>query len=335
MLAVNTIREGAMRILVTGGAGYIGSCVAWFLKEQGHEVIVFDSLRTGHRDAVAEEFIRGDLVNKNEIHAALAKYLPEAVFHFAACSIVPESVTNPSLYYSNNLLGGLNLLEVMRTLNINYLVFSSTAAVYGLPEQALIGEDHPKNPLSPYGDTKLCIERMIQSYAAAYGLRFALLRYFNAAGAIPEADLGERHIPETHLVPIILQVAGGKRPSLDIYGRDYQTPDGTCIRDFIHIRDLAEAHLASLLHLAHSPTNLELNLGTGIGHSVLEVIACAERITNQSIACNNLPRRSGDPPVLVASPQLAKQALNWTPSSSSLDEIIHSAWRFYQKHISC
>jgi UDP-glucose-4-epimerase GalE len=319
-----------MRVLVTGGAGYIGSHVAWLLLERGHQPVTFDNLSTGHADAVHGPLVRGDLCRAEQVRAVFEQHRPEAVMHFAALSIVGESVDNPSRYFFENLTGALNLLDTMLAHEVRLFVFSSTAATYGVPERVPIPEEHPQVPVNPYGDSKLAIERMLAAYDTAYGLRHATLRYFNAAGAAPQQGLGERHDPETHLIPLLLQVAAGRTPEAKIYGRDYATPDGTCIRDYIHVLDLAEAHLLALEHLAREDRSLTLNLGTGSGHSVLEVLACARRVTGCAIPARDHPRRPGDPPVLVAAAERAAQVLGWTPTRSDLDAIIGSAWEFHR-----
>jgi UDP-glucose-4-epimerase GalE len=317
-----------MRILVTGGAGYIGSHVVWQLLERGHQAICFDNLSTGHADSVRCPLVEGDLCRREQILAAVAEHRPEAVIHFAARSLVSESVRDPRRYFRDNLVGALNLLDAMEAHGVRQIVFSSTAATYGAPSRVPIPEEHPQIPVNPYGDSKLCIERMLVAYARAYGLRYAILRYFNAAGAAPEQGLGERHHPETHLIPLLLQVATGERPRAQIFGRDYATSDGTCIRDYIHVLDLGEAHLAALEHLAAGGDCLALNLGTGDGCSVLEVLATAREVTGTEIPAEDCPAREGDPPILVAAADRAHRVLGWKPTRSDLTSIIRSAWEF-------
>lgn len=318
-----------MRVLVTGGAGYIGSHVTWLLGERGHEPVVLDNLSTGHADAVrGAPLVRADLCELDAVRAALAEHRPEAVMHFAALSIVAESVEDPRRYFHDNLVGALNLLDAMREHGVRRFVFSSTAATYGVPTEVPIPEEHPQLPVNPYGDSKLAIERILAAYDEAYGLRHATLRYFNAAGAAPEQGLGERHRLETHLIPLLLQVAAGRRAEARIFGRDYDTPDGTCIRDYIHVIDLAEAHLLALDRLAARDSSVTLNLGTGAGHSVLEVLESVRRVTGHPIPARDHPRRLGDPAVLVASPRRAEAALGWRATRSDLDQIVASAWEF-------
>jgi UDP-glucose-4-epimerase GalE len=318
-----------MRVLVTGGAGYIGSHVVWWLREHGHEPIVFDDLSTGHAEAVrAAPLIRGDLCRSEEVMAVFAQHRPQAVMHFAARSLVGESVSNPRRYFHDNLIGALHLFDAMQRHEMPFFIFSSTAATYGTPTETPIPEEHTQIPINPYGDTKLTIERMLAAYDKAYGLRYATLRYFNAAGAAPDQGLGERHEPETHLIPLVLQVPLGRRPAVQIFGRDYATPDGTCVRDYIHVLDLAEAHGIALERLAAGSESLALNLGTGAGHSVLEVVSAAREVTARTIPAQDAPRRPGDPPVLVAGVEKALRVLAWKPRYT-LHDMIESAWRFY------
>jgi UDP-glucose-4-epimerase GalE len=320
-----------VKILVTGGAGYIGSHMVLRLLQHGHETLVFDNLSTGHQDAVRGPFLRGDLCQREQVFRAVAEFRPDAVMHFAARALVGESIADPRLYFYENLTGALHLLDAMLAHEVAYFIFSSTAATYGNPMSVPIVEDHPQLPINPYGDSKLAIERMLVAYARAYPLRYAILRYFNAAGCLPEEGLGERHEPETHLIPLILHAAKSATPSLKIFGRDYETPDGTCIRDYIHVLDLAEGHIAALNYLAHQTSNLTLNLGTSQGRSVLEVIQATERVTGLRIPYQDSPRREGDPPILVASSERAQRILPWTPAHSDLPTIIESAWKFHQK----
>ena len=319
-----------MRILVTGGAGYIGSHVVWYLLQHGHQPVTFDNLSRGHADAVRGPLVRGDLCRREDLEAAFDEHRPQAVMHFAAHSIVGESVSDPRIYWHDNLVGALNLLDVMLARQVKLFVFSSTAATYGDPQTVPIPEDHRQLPVNPYGDTKLAIERILSAYSAAYDLRFAALRYFNAAGALPDEGLGERHDPETHLIPLVLQAAAGQRPEIKIFGRDYDTDDGTCVRDYIHVLDLAEAHLAALEYMALEDRDLKLNLGTGEGYSVLQVIEAARDVTGQAIPAADAPRRAGDPPVLVAAADRAREVLGWKAGRSDLRSIIEAAWKFHQ-----
>lgn len=319
-----------MRVLVTGGAGYIGSHTAKALARAGHETVVLDNLSTGHREAVKwGPFMEGDLGDKELLGKVFKDHRIEAVLHFAASLLVGESMTNPQKYFWNNVVNTLVLLDTMKARGVKYIVFSSSAATYGNPEKVPITEDHPKNPVNPYGESKLCMERAIQWYGVAYGLRWTALRYFNAAGADLEGELGELHDPETHLIPLVVQAALGQRPSVDIYGTDYPTPDGTAIRDFIHVVDLADAHVRALEYLVAGGESAALNLGTGQGHSVREVVAGVGKLCNGRVPAHDAPRRAGDPAVLVADPSKARQLLGWRPQHSDLDAIIQSAWKWH------
>jgi UDP-glucose-4-epimerase GalE len=314
-------------VLVTGGAGYIGSHACKALARAGYQPVVFDNLSRGHRAAVRwGPLVEGDIAERGKLVAALERHRVSVVMHFAAYAYVGESVTDPALYYANNLGGSLSLLEAMREAAVDKIVFSSTCATYGTPAAVPIHEAMPQLPVNPYGETKLAIERALRWYGEAYGLRSASLRYFNAAGADPEGEIGELHEPETHLVPLVLQAALGERPQIDIYGTDYPTPDGTAIRDYIHVQDLAEAHLRALEHLGEGGQNVALNLGTGCGHSVREVIRAAEAVSGKSIRCRETARRPGDPPILVADPGLAAELLGWRPRISDLDTIVRTAF---------
>ena len=320
-----------MRVLVTGGAGYIGSVVTEQLVSDGHEVVVYDNLSKGHLDAVVEgaEFVEGDLIDSETLNRTFADRQIEAVIHMAASSLVGESVDHPSKYYHNNVITGLVLLDAMLACDVRRLVFSSTAAVYGEPEAQPIEESAPSNPTNPYGETKLAFEHAMRWYDRAYGLRYASLRYFNAAGAT--ANCGEDHDPETHIIPITLQVAAGKRAAVEIYGDDYPTPDGTCIRDYIHVVDLARAHIKALEALSEGSRIYNLGCGRA-GYSVKDVIDTARRVTNREIATNVGPRRAGDPAILVASSDRIRSELDWEPQFQSLELIIDSAWRWMQDH---
>ena len=320
-------------VLVTGGAGYIGSHACKALAGAGFQPVVFDNLSRGHREAVRwGPLVEGDLADRQRLCAALIEHKVEAVMHFAAYAYVGESVTDPALYYRNNLGGTLSLLEAMREAGIGEIVFSSTCATYGIPDGVPIREDAPQRPVNPYGETKLAIERALHWYAAAYGLRSVSLRYFNAAGADPEGEIGEHHEPETHLVPLVLQAALGHGPHIEIYGTDYPTPDGTAIRDYVHVCDLAIAHLRALERLRGGGGSAAVNLGTGQGHSVREVIAAAELASGRKVPARAAPRRPGDPPALVADPSLAGEILGWHPQHSDLDTIIRTSLTWHTRH---
>ncbi|MEY2506688.1 MAG: UDP-glucose 4-epimerase [Verrucomicrobiota bacterium] len=316
-----------MKILVVGGAGYIGSVCAELLLDEGHAVAVFDNLIEGHRTAVDSraEFIEGDLGTPEHIRSALKTFQPDAVMHFAASALVGESMENPSKYFRNNVANGLNLLDAMVETGARQLVFSSTCAIFGPPERVPIDETLPTNPINPYGESKLAFEKILHWYNVVHGLSPVCLRYFNAAGA--SEKFGEDHRTETHLIPNILKVALGQKPHLEIYGDDYETPDGTCIRDYIHILDLARAHILA----AESGETASFNLGTGGGSSVREVVEAARKITGHAIPVVEKPRRPGDPPRLIADSKKAKSALGWQPEFQDLDTIIESAWKWHQK----
>lgn len=319
-----------MKVLVTGGAGYIGSVVVEQLIQQGHEAVVYDNLSKGHRAASRPEahFVEGDLAEKDKLTATLEQHRIEAVIHMAAASLVGESVSQPHKYYLNNVVNGLTLLEAMLQVGVKKLVFSSTAAVYGEPETMPIREDAPQKPANTYGETKLTFERALRWYDEAYGLRYASLRYFNAAGATEFC--GEDHAPETHLIPLVLRVAAGKAERVMIFGEDYPTPDGTCVRDYIHVIDLADAHILALRALEQS--SRIYNLGYGSGYSVAEVVEMARQVTGTWISTEAAPRRAGDPAVLIASANKIMLELGWQPRHSELDTIIESAWRWQQAH---
>jgi UDP-glucose 4-epimerase len=317
-------------ILVTGGAGYIGSYYVLHELSRGGNVVVLDDLSRGHREAVmAAPLVVANLNDRRSLDEAFARYRIEAVVHFAAFTYVGESTTEPALYYRNNLAGTLTLLEAMRDHQVQALVFSSSCATYGQPEYVPIDERHPQKPISPYGETKLATERMIAAFGKAYGLRYALLRYFNAAGADPENRIGEAHDPETHLIPLALQAAAGVRDVLEIFGTDYPTPDGTCIRDYVHVADLVAAHSLALERLMSGASHCAYNLGTGTGHSVREVIDAVARITGRTVAVRASARREGDPARLVASAALARAELGWNPKYG-LDDSVETAWRWEQ-----
>lgn len=321
-----------MKVLLTGGAGYVGSHAARILRTRGHDIWVYDNLSEGHRAAVpSERLIVGDLHDCDQLTATLQEKQIEAVMHFAASCYVGVSVTNPAEYYQNNVVGTLSLLEAMRGADVKRIVFSSTCATYGVPDIVPITESEKQAPINPYGFTKLVIERALADYSHAYGWGYAALRYFNASGAAEDGSIGEDHDPETHLIPLVLEVALGKRDHVKIFGDDYPTPDGTCIRDYIHVDDLATAHLAALERLQDG-TALKLNLGTGQGASVLEVIEACRRVTGHAIPAVVAPRREGDPPALVADASLATQVLGWQPKYTDIETIVASAWGWHQTH---
>lgn len=321
-----------MNILVTGGAGYVGSHAARLLARRGHEVWVYDNLVFGHRAAVAPgRLIEGDLLDGDKVSAVLREKRIDAVMHFAAFAYVGESVTDPAKYYRNNVVGTLSLMEAMRAAGVSRIVFSSTCATYGDPESIPIREGQPQRPINPYGFTKLVIERALADYASAYGWGYAALRYFNASGASADGDIGEDHDPETHLIPLILQVALGQREHITVFGDQFPTPDGTCIRDYIHVDDLATAHLAALDRLEKG-TELMLNLGTGRGSSVREVIETCREVTGRPIAAVIAGPRAGDPPSLVADSSLARRELNWEPKYTTIRPIVETAWRWHRSH---
>jgi UDP-glucose 4-epimerase len=321
-----------MRILVTGGAGYVGSHCLRRLLAAGHEAVVYDSLSQGHRAAVPDGLlVEGNLADEAKLAALLKDRKIDAVMHFAALALVGESVEKPHLYYGNNVLGSFHLLEAMRQTGVRRIVFSSTTATYGTPEKMPIAETTPQQPINPYGFSKLVVERMLSDYAAAYGFGFAALRYFNAAGAAPDGQIGEDHTPESHLIPIVLQVALGQRKSISIFGDDYPTPDGTCVRDYVHVEDLATAHLAALERL-EAGKSIQVNLGTGRGYSVREVIDACRRITGHPIPAVIGPRRPGDPPELIADARLAHKLLDWTPRYTTIESIVETAWLWHQSH---
>ena len=323
-----------MRLLVLGGAGYIGSHTAVELLESGHEVVIVDSLVTGYEAAVPEgaSFYQGDIRDYDFLNDLFKKEAIDAVIHFAAFSLVGESVTDPLKYYENNLYGTKVLLKAMIDNGVNKIVFSSTAATYGEPENIPILEDDRTCPTNPYGETKLAMEKMMKWSANAYGLKYVSLRYFNACGAHKSAKIGEAHNPESHLIPLVLQVPNGKRESVSIYGTDYDTPDGTCIRDYIHVTDLAKAHILAVEYLMKGGESNVFKLGNGVGYSVREVIETARRVTEHPIPAVEIPRRAGDPARLVASGEKAREILGWKPEITKLEDIIRSAWAWHSSH---
>lgn len=321
-----------MRVLVTGGAGYIGSHMAKLLAETGAEVTVLDDLSTGYAGAVrGRDFFKGDIADVSFTKKLLAQKSIEAVVHFAASSLVGESMADPLKYYRRNVGGTAALLQAMREAGVTRMVFSSTAAVYGDPVRIPIDEAHPTHPVNPYGASKLAVERMLSDCSAAYGIGAVVLRYFNAAGADPSGELGERHEPETHLIPLVLQAAAGRRESISVYGNDWPTRDGTCVRDYIHVSDLCVAHLQALEWLAKGGRYECFNLGNGEGATVLEVIEAAKRVTGKPFKVDFARRRAGDPPSLVADASKARRVLGWQPARADIEAIVRDAWNFEQR----
>ena len=319
------------RILVTGGAGYIGSHTVYFLRKRGHSVVVVDNLSRGDRTNVPEGILRVvDLRDTARITSILKEERCEAVIHFAAYISVGESTKAPELYFANNVGGSSSLFEAMQQAGVNKLVFSSTAAAYGNPPRVPITEDQPIAPINPYGDSKVMVERMIELLDRYRGFRSIRLRYFNACGAEPEAGLGERHDPETHLIPLVLRAVLTGEP-VTVFGEDYDTPDGTCIRDYIHVSDLAEAHIKAVEHLLHNGAEAVFNVGTGLGHSVREVLSAVETVSGRKVPYVSGPRREGDPPRLVADSQKLQRTLAWKPVRADLERIIADAWQFARK----
>ncbi|MCE7794077.1 UDP-glucose 4-epimerase GalE [Salipaludibacillus sp. CUR1] len=323
-----------MAVLICGGAGYIGSHGAAELLGKNEEVVVLDNLQTGHKQAVLKEavFYEGDLRDEKILDHIFQNHAIDSVIHFAADSLVGVSMEKPLQYYDNNVYGALSLLKKMTEYGVKHIVFSSTAATYGEPENVPIKETEVTAPTNPYGETKLAIERMLKWCAEAYDLKYVVLRYFNVAGAHPTIDIGEDHKPETHLIPIVLQVALGQREKIMIFGDDYDTPDGTCIRDYIHVKDLIQAHLIALDYLRDGGSSEVFNLGNGNGFSVKEVVDTAIKVTGREIPREIAPRRSGDPAVLVASSEKAKTILGWKPEYADLESIIETAWAWHQRH---
>lgn len=319
-------------VLVTGGAGYIGSHTAKELARAGYRVVVYDNLSRGHRWAVKwGPLEEGELLDRDRLQRVLTEHRVDAVLHFAAFAEVGESMREPELYFRNNVAGSLSLLDAMQLAGVKRIVFSSTCALYGVPETIPITEDLPKAPANPYGESKLMVEKMLQWEGVCRGLQWMALRYFNAAGADAEGETGESHTPESHLIPSLLEAALGRRPACAIFGSDYPTPDGTCIRDYIHVTDLADAHVRALRHLENGGASMPVNLGTGDGYSVNEILAAAERAIGRPIAIVRQGRRPGDPPKLIAAPQRALSTLGWKPSHSAIDNILGTAWRWINR----
>ncbi len=323
------------RILVTGGAGYIGSHTAKLLAQQGFEPLVLDNLSMGHHRAVRYgPLVVGDLADSNLVQRVMRDYRIEAVLHFAALAYVGESMVSPERYFRNNVANTLNLIEAMLECGVRNIVFSSTCATYGVPRSLPMTESHPQVPVNPYGESKLFIEKALRWNGEAHGLNSVALRYFNAAGADPDGELGEDHTPETHLIPLVIEAALGRRASVDIYGAGYPTPDGTAVRDYVHVTDLARAHVQALLYLMRGGESTAFNLGTGRGHSVREVIACVERVAGRRVRVSECDPRPGDPPVLVADASRAATVLGWRPEHARLESIVRTAfdWHASRRH---
>lgn len=322
-------------ILVTGGAGYIGSHVCKALAREGFLPVTYDNLSTGHASSVKwGPFIQADLNDEKTLRKTMETFQPKAAFHFAACALVVESVINPGKYYRNNLMGSINLLEAMREHHVPYLVFSSTCATYGHPQSIPLTESHPQKPVNPYGRSKWMVEQMIADFAMAHGLKSVILRYFNVAGADLDTEIGENHTPETHLLPSVIQTAMGMRKEITIYGTHFPTHDGSAIRDYIHVQDLADAHVKALQWLFANQCSAQINLGTGTGYTVLELIDAVQRFCNRSIPVRIEPSRDGEPSHLTADNTLARQLLGWTPRLSDLPTLIGSAWKWHQSLLS-
>jgi len=324
-----------MKILVVGGAGYIGSHMVKQLAQSGHDVLTLDNLSYGYRDAVKYgEFVEGDLGDSVILDAIFKAGDIDAVMHFAGFIQVGESVIKPAMYYHNNVVNTHTLLDAMLRHKVKNFIFSSTAAIFGEPDYTPIDEKHPKQPINPYGHSKLMIEQMLEDYDTAYGLRSTCLRYFNAAGADPDGELGERHVPETHLIPLILQAASGRRGDIKVFGDDYATDDGTCVRDYIHINDLCEAHSLALQKMINNDQSARYNLGNGLGFSVKQVIDVAREVSGKNFKVTVEPRRAGDPAVLVADATLAKKELGWQPKFADLKDIVKTAWHWETEFLS-
>lgn len=319
-------------ILIVGGAGYIGSHVNKLLNQLGYETVILDNLSYGHEESVQwGKLEKCDIKDIEEIDKIFTKYDIDAVMHFSSFIEVGESVENPEKYYTNNVVNTMNLLKVMQKHEVKKFIFSSTCATYGIPQEIPLTEDHPQNPINPYGWTKLMVERILKDYDTAYGLKSIILRYFNASGADESGLIGENHNPESHLIPLILDAAIGKREDIKIFGTDYDTPDGTCIRDYIHVNDLADAHIKALEYLDDKNTSNEFNLGNGKGFSVREVIDSVVKVTGKEFKVTETSRREGDPAVLIGSAQKAKDLLGWNPQYTEIDEIVETAWNWHKK----
>jgi len=321
-------------VLVTGGAGYIGSHACKALAKAGYTPVTYDNLIYGHTWAVKwGPFEKGDILDRRRLDEVIDQYRPEAVMHFAAFAYVGESVENPGKYYRNNVAGSLTILEAMRDHGIRNMVFSSTCAVYGNPETVPIPEEHPLKPINPYGFSKMTVERMLDDFSSAHDMRYVSLRYFNAAGADPDAEIGEDHDPETHLIPLVLNAASGRSENVKIFGSDYDTPDGTCVRDYVHVSDLAAAHVLGIKYLKANGKSDAFNLGNGNGFSVRQVIETAGEVTGKKINAREWPRRTGDPAALVGSSEKTRNVLGWQPGHNNIAEIVETAWNWYQKKL--
>lgn len=321
-----------MMILIAGGAGYIGAHTNKLLNQHGYQTVVFDSLVAGHRDfAKWGEFVQADLADREQIAACFGKYPISAVMHFSAFACVGESVAKPAAYYQNNVVNTLNLLDAMREFGVKYFIFSSTCATYGNPQTIPMSESHRQSPINPYGWSKLMVERILADYDHAYGLKHINLRYFNAAGADPDAEVGERHDPETHLIPLAVYAALGKIKQLGVYGTDYPTADGTCVRDYVHVNDLADAHIKALEYLKAGNDSDAFNLGTDQGTSVREVIETVKRVSRHDLAVVEQDRRPGDPPTLVSSSEKARTVLKWAPKLTDIETIVTTAWNWHRQ----
>ncbi len=324
--------KNTLKALIIGGAGYIGSHCNKYFNQKGVETVILDNLSTGFGEFVKwGQFIHGDLHNSHGLSSIFSQHKIDVVIHFAACAEVGESVSDPAKYYYNNLLGTFNLLEQMRIHQVDKIVFSSTCATYGMPEKVPIAEDHPQKPINPYGNTKLAVELMLQDFCHAYGINYVALRYFNAAGADPEGEVGESHSPESHLIPLVLDAISGKRADIKIFGEDYDTPDGTCIRDYIHVMDLADAHYLAWKWLSDNNKSTVFNLGNGQGYSVKEIINTAIKVTGKECTVTKSDRRPGDPPRLIAAAGKALNELGWNPQYADIEVIIEHAWNWHQK----
>jgi UDP-glucose 4-epimerase len=322
-----------MKILITGGAGYIGSITNYILRKNGYETVVFDNLSTGHKEAIGDTpLIIGDLKDFDTIYQIFQKDKYDAVVHFAALSLAGESMEKPFEYFQNNITGGLNLLEAMRRGGSNLIVFSSSCAVYGDPIKLPVTETEPYKPISVYGSSKRTFEQLIEWYSKIYGFRFTMLRYFNACGALPEGELGEDHAPETHIIPIALSVAAGLRKKFEVYGNDYKTPDGTCVRDYIHVLDLADAHMKAIEYIKKTEKSIAVNLGVGKGYSNLEILNAIEKVTGHKIEREFMKRREGDPDAIFADNTFARSSLEWKPKYIDIYRIVETAWIWHKNH---